>query len=674
MPPAHDALPPLAGLTPAHLDWPRAADGTASPHSREFEDVYFSRHDGRAETRHVFIEANRLPQRLREWHEARPFVVGETGFGTGLNMLCAWACFDEHAPPEARLHLISTELYPLAHEDLSRALSAWPDLAERAAILLAQWPQPVRGVHRLWLDTRVTLDLHFGDTTERLQRLDGRVDAWFLDGFAPARNPAMWQPALFEAMAARSRPGATLATFTCAGVVKRGLAAAGFRWRKVPGFGHKREMLAGELDHPPADQRRRHTPWFTPPAPLPRRHVAVIGSGIAGASVAACLARRGVRVTLIDREGPGAGASGNAQGVLYIKLAAETNDQSRCYLAGLLHSRRWLEAIDPGRTLWQPGGVLQLATHAREQRRQARFVDNHPLPEGVAHAVDAAGASRLAGLPLEHGGLAYPCGGWVRPDALCRHLAASPGVTSLCAEVRSLHATASGWRLTLSGDGDPDHLEADQVVIATASQAQCFAQTAEIPLQPVRGQVSTLKLPEGAPAPQRAVCAGGYVTPPLNGELTFGATFQPKQRDRGVTAADHQANLEELARTLPGYPEQLAAHGAGLEASALTGRAAIRAASPDKTPYAGPVPDAAGWREDYALLAKDATRVPDAPGRHHAGLWLSAAHGSRGLASAPLCAEVIASRICDEPMPLEAPLIDHLHPGRRLIRDLIQGK
>ncbi|WP_275286286.1 bifunctional tRNA (5-methylaminomethyl-2-thiouridine)(34)-methyltransferase MnmD/FAD-dependent 5-carboxymethylaminomethyl-2-thiouridine(34) oxidoreductase MnmC [Halomonas elongata] len=673
MPPANDPLPPLAGLTRAHLDWRSDDGGEDAPHSSDFDDVYFSRHDGRAETEHVFLEANRLPERFRAWSEDRPFVIGETGFGTGLNMLCAWACFDAHAPASARLHLISTELYPLDRRDLARALDAWPDLADRAAMLLAQWPEPVSGVHRLWLDARVTLDLHFGDTTERLRWLDGRVDAWFLDGFAPARNPDMWQPTLFAAMAARSRPGATFATFTCAGVVKRGLAAAGFSWRKVPGFGRKREMLAGEITAPPEDERRRATPWFTPPAPRPRRRIAVIGGGIAGASVAAALARRGVAVTLIDREGPCAGASGNRQGVLYVKLAAETNDQSRCYLAGLLHSRRWLDALDPDGTLWHPGGVLQLATGPREARRQERFLDNHPLPESVVRGISSAQASRLAGIPIESDGLEYPLAGWVRPDALCRRLAATPGVTLRCGEVHDIIATSEGWRLSMTGAEGENELDADQVVIATASLANRFAQTADLPLQPVRGQVSSLTLPEGAPAPTRVICAGGYVAPPQSDRLTFGATFRPNETDDRVSDADHRANLDELTRTLPDYAASLEASGASLDVTAFDGRASVRAASPDKTPYTGPVPDADAWRDAYAVLAKDATRVPDTVGRHHAGLWISAAHGSRGLASAPLCAEVIASRICDEPMPLEAPLVDHLHPGRRLIRDLIRG-
>ncbi|RTQ98560.1 bifunctional tRNA (5-methylaminomethyl-2-thiouridine)(34)-methyltransferase MnmD/FAD-dependent 5-carboxymethylaminomethyl-2-thiouridine(34) oxidoreductase MnmC [Halomonas nitroreducens] len=667
---ATDALPPLAGLTPARLDWRRDDSGETAPHSTAFDDVYFSRHDGRAETEQVFLAANRLPERFAAWRQARPFVVGETGFGTGLNMLCTWACFDAHAPARARLHLVSTEKYPLDRDDLARALAAWPDLAERAAVLCDQWPEAVAGVHRLWLDERVTLDLHLGDTVERLHLLDGRVDAWFLDGFAPAKNPEMWRPELFTAMAARSRANATFATFTCAGVVKRGLKAAGFAWRKVPGFGRKREMLAGEIAEPPADARRRSTPWYTPPAPRPARHVAVVGAGLAGTAAAAALARRGVEVTLIDREGPGAGASGNAQGALYVKLAAETNLQSRCYLAGLLHSQRWFAFLDPDRRLWSPCGVLQLATTEREARRQARFLAHHPLPASVVHGVSAAQTSALAGVTIDRSGLFYPRAGWVRPDALCRRLAAMPSVTFRRGEVQALVAGADGWRLMLDGDAG---LEVDQVVIATAGLANRFTQTAALPLQPVRGQVSRLALPDGAPTPHRVVCAGGYVMPPLGGELTFGATFAPNEAGDEVREADHAANLEELARTLPGYPATLAAAGVALAPETLAGRAAVRAASPDKTPYAGPVPDAGAWREDYAVLAKDATRVPALAGRHHGGLWISAAHGSRGLASAPLAAELIASMICDEPLPLEVPLADHLHPGRRLIRDLMRG-
>lgn len=665
------SLPPLTGLASAPLDWRDAESGTPEPVSLQFDDVYFSRHDGRAETEHVFIQGNDLPRRLAAWSGKRPFVIGESGFGTGLNMLCAWACFETYAPAQARLHLVSTERFPLTREDLGQALAAWPDLASRAEQLLRQWPQLVSGVHRLLLDERVTLDLHFGDAAERLALLEGRVDAWFLDGFAPAKNPEMWRPELFSALAAASRPGATFATFTCAGVVKRGLAEVGFTWRKAPGYGRKREMLVGEIASPPLDQRRQSTPWFTPsPSEVPR-HVAVIGAGIAGASMAAALARRGVAVTLIDRFDRAELGATNLQGALYIKLAAETNLQSRYYLAGLLHSRRWLAKLDPQQTLWQPSGVLQLATNEKEQARQARFLANHSLPESVVRSLDREAASAAAGVEVGASALDYPDAGWVKPIELCLRLAATPGVSFRQADVVALHSSAPGWSLELA---DGEHLLADQVVVAAAAEAAAFAQTAALPLQPVRGQVSQLKLPSGAPQLGRVVCASGYVPPAADGVLNFGATFHPGDTDPEEREADHAANLAELEQGLPAFFAQLLSAAAQLTPERLTGRMAIRAASPDKTPYAGPVPDAEAWRQEYASLNKDATRVPNVAGRYHPGLWISTAHGSRGLSSAPLCAELIASRICDEPLPLEWPLVDHLHPGRRIIRDLVRGK
>ncbi|GAA3900300.1 bifunctional tRNA (5-methylaminomethyl-2-thiouridine)(34)-methyltransferase MnmD/FAD-dependent 5-carboxymethylaminomethyl-2-thiouridine(34) oxidoreductase MnmC [Halomonas cibimaris] len=663
-------LPALEALPAPTLGWENGA-----PHSHAFDDVYFSRQDGRAETEHVFIHANRLPERFAAWREPRPFVIGETGFGTGLNMLCAWACFAHHAPPEARLHLVSTEKYPLNGESLARALSAWPDLAAEAESLCRQWPEAVSGVHRLQLGDRVILDLHFGDACERLALLDGRVDAWFLDGFAPAQNPEMWHPALFAAMAARSRPNATFATFTCAGVVKRGLAAAGFHWQKVPGFGRKREMLAGHIDAPPDDTRRQATPWFTPPAAGPAKSAIVIGAGIAGACVAEALARRGVAVTVVDKNAPAAGGSGNRQGALYVKLAADTNLQSRFYLAGLMYSRRFMENVDPGGTLWQPSGVLQLALGEKEAARQQRFAMHHPLPAALVGQRKQSDLRGEAGLDVAgEQGLLYPQAGWVRPAALCKRLLEHPTITLIQGEAERLERlenSENGWQVILA---DGRTLAADQLVIASAHRANRFAQTRELALQPVRGQISEIPLPAGVAGPERVVCAGGYAPPALNGVLTVGASFVPRDTDTALREADHAHNLTELEKMLPALYRRLKAAGAELDPAQMQGRAGVRAASPDKTPYAGPVPDAAAWAADYAALNKDATRTFDTPGRHHPGLWISAAHGSRGLSSAPLCAEVIASRLCDEPLPVEGPLADHLHPGRRLIRALIRGE
>lgn len=658
----------------AELDW-RVDDGDVeAPFSTAYDDVYFSRQDGREETRFVFIDNNDLPRRLAAWRARRPFTIGETGFGTGLNMLCAWACFDEHAPADARLHLVSTEKHPLTRESLERAWHSWPQLSSRAASLIDQWPPAVAGIHRLRLDARVTLDLHFGDAADCLSRLDGQIDAWFLDGFAPSKNPDMWRPELFEAMAAASRPEATFATFTCAGFVRRGLAAAGFRWRKVPGFGRKREMLRGERDESarPASEAisaRAATPWFQAPLARPAAHVAVIGAGIAGTSVAEALARRGSRVTLVDRAGIAAGASGNPQAALYVKLAVEPNLQSRFYLAALLYTQRWLARLDPQRRWWSDCGLLQLAGDARGVERQRRFLGLYDLPPTVVSASEAADATSLAGIDLDQAALLYPQAGWVDPVALCRHLAATPGVEIRQAELRSLRETESGWQLQLG----QSPLRVDQVVFATGHASRDWLDG--LPLQSVRGQVSTLALPQQAesgngPALERVLCAEGYVMPARDGTLTFGATFSPNDADTTLRESDHRRNLDELARTAPALARQFAE----VTPASCGGRASVRAASPDKTPYAGPMPDVARWRSDYAALGKDAKRRFDCPGSHYPGLWVTTAHGSRGMVSAPLCAELIASRLYDEPMPLERELVDHLHPGRRLIADLIRGR
>ncbi|SPJ33819.1 bifunctional tRNA (5-methylaminomethyl-2-thiouridine)(34)-methyltransferase MnmD/FAD-dependent 5-carboxymethylaminomethyl-2-thiouridine(34) oxidoreductase MnmC [Kushneria phyllosphaerae] len=670
MPSTHSPAP--FALQPAQLHW---RDDNA-PEAVDYGDVYFSREDGRRETEHVFLNGNHLAARWQDWPHARPFVIGETGFGSGLNVLCAAHAFLAQAPDSARLHVISTEQHPFTAEDLARALGHHEDFADLVSTLIAQWPPALRGVHRLTLHARVTLDLHFGDAAESLEQLEGRVDAWFLDGFAPSKNPAMWSEALFAALAGTSREGTTLATFTCAGVVKRGLRQAGFEIQKVPGFGRKREMLSGHMPtspplHARQQARRRLTPWVIDAAPRPAEqddHIAVIGAGIAGTSTAHALAQRGRRVTLIDPNPPGSGASGNRQGALYIRPAVEVNDQSRFYLAALQYTQRFLTRIDPQRLLWHPTGVLQLATSEREAERQQRCLGHWQWPESVVRGVSRDEAERLAGQPLAENvrhGLYYAGAGWVRPDRLCAQLAETDGITWHQAALEALTSTDAGHDLTLS---DGTHLRADHVVLACADGANTLPAASFLPLQAVRGQVSHYQLDEQGQAlsPHCVVCAGGYAPPAREGVQSLGASFSPNDRDLSLRDEDDAFNLGELDHTLPELARALR------NTPALPSRSGLRCASPDKSPYAGGLPQSEHWETAYACLGFDATRVPDTLGYYQSGLWVTLAHGSRGLVSAPLIAELLASRICEEPLPLPGPLVDHLNPGRRLIRAIIR--
>ncbi|HWT29086.1 MAG TPA: tRNA (5-methylaminomethyl-2-thiouridine)(34)-methyltransferase MnmD, partial [Methylophilaceae bacterium] len=397
------------------------------PYSAEFGDIYFSSDNGLEETRHVFLQHNRLAQRWQTL-TAVHFTIVETGFGTGLNFLCAWALWRKSAPKTARLHFVSVERYPLTHEDLRRALALWPELAELSTSLLEAYDTTAPGWHRLQFDAgRVCLTLVIGDALDMLPRLKAGVDAWFLDGFAPARNPEMWQDALFREMARLSRPGATFATFTSAGAVKRGLRAAGFEVLKTAGFGRKREMLCGSLsediqaslatpDHAATGMKRTTAPVpcalaLPDAAGKAAPHAIVIGAGSAGASSAHALARRGWQVTLLERhEAVAREASGNPQAMLYPRLAGQDIVLSRLAMHGYLNTLRLITSCGLSQAHYAQCGLLQTAFDA-DERVRCEAVAARRLPETLVHYVDAETASDIAGLPLQHSALYFPKGG-----------------------------------------------------------------------------------------------------------------------------------------------------------------------------------------------------------------------------------------------------------------------
>ena len=269
---------------------------------------------------------------------------------------------------------------------------------------------------------RVGLTLLLGDALECLPQLDARVDAWFLDGFAPAKNPDMWSPALFAELARLSAPQATLGTFTSAGFVRRGLIEAGFAMQRVPGYGQKREMLGGTYQ---AAGERRQALVRTPRAP--RR--APRGTGGRRRPGRLRQRRQPRRARLAgdpDRtpSRPRPGSLGQPQGVLYLKLSAHGTPLSRLVLSGFGHTRRLLERLRRGHD-WDACGVLQLAFDAKEAQRQAQLAA--AFPADLLHGLDREQAERLAGVALPAGGLFYPEAGWVHPPALCQALAATPG-------------------------------------------------------------------------------------------------------------------------------------------------------------------------------------------------------------------------------------------------------
>ena len=684
-----DEPTPIATPSPtstATIDW----DENGQPISSQFGDVYFSKNSGIDETRFVFLHHNHLPERWKNLSANVVFTIAETGFGTGLNFLATWQAWCQHAPTTATLHFISVEKFPLARDDLERALKLWPELSKMAAQLLAQYP-PVdaRGFHRLNFG-QVQLTLIYADAIAGFSQLlpiahagpevrkhtcgfsefakANRVDAWFLDGFAPAKNPDLWTDELFQLIARLSHAHTTFATFTAAGIVRRGLATVGFSVEKVPGYGSKREMLRGGFtgeDTPVHQSTSKYDPsWhLVETSTEPVREVAVIGAGMAGCHTAWALAQKGVRVTLIDQFEPGAGASGNPLGIVYAKLSHTAGTLADFNLLAYLYACRFYHAQGFFQSIGSACGVLQMPEQQAEHEAQLQQIAaTFARSPELAQWLNNEEASARAGVPLTSGALFLPQSGWLQPQQLCRALADHPNIHLISGvRVKQLTQTGSDWDLW---DAEKNRITtANAVVVACAFSAQEITQTNYLPLKKIRGQISLAEANAKSAALRTVLCGEGYIAPAINGQHCAGASFVLRSDETEMSWEEHKHNLANSAALSSSFTD--------LSVNDLNnGRASFRCTTPDYLPVVGPVAQADAMVETFAALRRDAKTNIDSPGAYHPGLFINVGHGSRGLAYTPLCAELLAGLIANHPLPLPRDLIQALHPARFLIRDL----
>lgn len=620
-------------IEPGRLDF----DVDGVPASPAYGDVFHSAAGGPEQARHVFLGGNGLPRR---WAGRRHYAIIETGFGLGLNFLATWAALRQDSGAPRRLDYFSVERHPLTTQDLQHAHQHWPALEPLARQLRATWPPLMSGFHRLHLDGgRVTLTLLLGDALEALSCLDGRFDAIYLDGFSPSHNPDMWSPGLFAELARLAVPGATLATWSVAGEVRRGLTEAGFEVDKRPGFGDKREMLAGRRSGPETGAAE--------PAAASRRAV-VIGAGLAGSTVAERLAARDWNVTVLERQRtPASGASGNPAGILLPLFNLIDGPRARLSRACLQYALRHLGALaGEGSPLrHQACGVLQLARDADHAARQQRIVEALALPPSVLGTIDADAAAQLCGQDVAGPGWWFPNAGWVSPPGYCAaNLARHAGRVDIRFGARASGIVGGSDDWTVLDERGMALACAPVVILASGYEAAHLAQANHLPLTPVRGQVSYLPAAPGRTL-RMPVCREGYVTPAIDGIHCFGASFATGIGDPQPTTADHAANLTRLERVLPGF-------AAGADATTLQGRVGWRTATPDRMPMVG------------ALSPADLADTPVQSASHWPGLHVFLGLGARGMVWAQLCAELLAARISGEPLPLERELVAALEVER----------
>ena len=669
------------------------------PVSSLFNDIYFSKQDGLTESRYVFLQQNQLTERFEALADKAIFTIGETGFGTGLNFLAAMVLWLQSAPKGARLHYISVEKHPLSQQDLIKALSLWPQLqceAEELSLNYPTWPLP--GCHRIQLaQGRIHLTLIIDDAAKGFEQLlqsthpafstpTCHVDAWFLDGFAPAKNPAMWSRSLFSRLQQLSRKGTTLATFTAARVVKEGLQQHGFAVDKVPGYGNKRDMLRAvlcetykspDLEDFPLNARNSDFPlvWHiskTEQEENANRSATIIGGGIAGATTAAALAHRGWHITLLERHPMLAlEGSGNRQGIVYGKLSHRSETLSNFNAIALQYALRYYRQFwrstknDFGREC----GVLQLSHNEKAQIAQQNLIEYLGNEQQLCRGLTQTQASQVSGIELPCGGLFFPDSGWIYPAAICAELTNHPNI--------EIHYNCSVNELDWDTDTNSWHLQlnnqrhchpATTVILCSANEVNNVAQISALPLKPVAGQVTHLSAGSTSTKLQTVLCGDGYMAPKHQNQHCIGATFRLNDMDCNVREQDHHHNLQELAAQIPSLAEELVA-------KAVTGgRAALRCTTPDYLPITGPAPNYDGYLKAFQLLRQNARANIPRTGPHWPNLYVNTGFGSRGLTYAPLCAEMLACQLSAEPSPLGTKVEIAMHPGRFWIRDLIRKK
>jgi len=622
-------------IEPATLEF--AEDGT--PWSSRFGDVYHTAKGALGQAAHVFLGGNKLPER---WQHRERFVILETGFGLGLNFLATWRAWRDDPARATRLHFISFEKHPFSAADLARAHAGFPELGELSAELCRQWPMATPGMHRLMLDSdRVALTLFFGDAVEGLGRIHARVDAFFLDGFSPALNPALWSERVCHQLASLAAPDARLATWSVSGQVRRHLSYAHFELEKTPGFAGKREMLTG-----------RYVGQAHGSGTTVERRALVLGAGLAGTSIANRLARLDWQVTVLDQgPAPGHGASGNHAGVLRPLPSLDDNRIARLTRAGSLAGLRHLDWLEhqSAPAHWGATGVLHLAADEAHAKRQQDVIQTHRAPPEYQQFVSAEAASDIAGWPLPVGGWWFPAGAWVNPPSVCRANLSHPNITGRFNTAISRIDRIDGvWQLF---DTDSECVgAAPTLIMANGVGIRAFKQEVPLPVRSARGQVS--HLPASADdAPRVVVCRQGYVTPAIDGIRCAGATFLVDDDGVELRPDEHAENMAKLEFMLPGYTRDLPDTGGA-------GRVGFRPVSPDRLPMVGAVPVLKDYATDTTLDAVE--RVP--------GLYVMSGFGARGLVWSAIAADQLASELNADPWPLEAELRDSMDPGRFVLR------
>ena len=644
------------------------------PYSEIFDDIYYSSDEGEDisgenEFNHVFFKNNGLPGR---WQGRDDFVIAELGFGSGLNCILTireWLKHCAESGEKKTLHYIAIEKHPLSPAAISVLIMRYPELKPFCDELLANYPPAINASHnRRLFDNRVVIHFKFMDVADALENDSLKVDAWFLDGFSPAKNPGMWSPELFMMVANNSRRSATCSTYTSAGFVKRNLQDAGFVVNKVKGYGKKRDMLVAELadNSKPGNSKPlkyKNKPWFEPPRinMSCNKEAAIVGGGIAGLTLAYALVQRGWSVTIIDKHGTKQNeATSNPAPIVYPRLSINNDVDTEFFTAAYCYALHVLKSLQAKsqRQFWFDEGLLQLMDGKRIKQIIDKFKFNSDFISITDGAVDQIITEQDEQTVVE-----YNSAGVVLPDVLCEVLKSECGdkLKFIEAEVREIEYDGKQW--LCSGDSRLIK-EAECLIIASGAQINDLSPVIKFPVEAIRGQVMVLNENRASHQIKKTLNADVHITPAIDGKHYLGASYTRDCKNLDVCEADNRKLLKSLDKLYPGV---------FTEADHFETWVGFRTVSKDRVPIVGAVADASFFKKEYADISHGHTVKSYKSASHLNGLYVSAAHGSRGFTSSFISAEIIASQITGEPLPVNKKVLDYLNPSRFIVNDLKRG-
>lgn len=598
-------------------------------YSDKFDDTYFSRSSPFDESSHVFIS---LMDEI--WDRQGSFIVGELGFGVGLNFINLAKKFSK---TDKKLHYVSIEKYPFSRLELKEIwanLSKFPNLSSK---LIKKYPKFRDGLVRIHFSKNIVLDIYFGDALKALSEFEFKADVWFMDGFAPSKNPDMWSLEICERLANLSKIGTLLSTYSVAGVVRENLTKSGFSVEKLKGFGSKKEMLKAKFE---SENLSLNDTCFARPSTINGKNALVIGAGIAGLATAFKFQRAGFSVKVAEkRDEVALNGSGNLVGALTPLITQKGVNLGKMHLRAFLMANKFYKKF--GKSFCKFSGSREFAFSKELENRYKNsiFSLNSSTPYPSIFIKNAAS---------------------VRPKHICDFLAKSLDI-SLNFELENLEKVENGYKVYFKNG---KIIETDIVVFCMGSQSEelfgvnsRFNFDDSVAISSVRGQVTHIKERVKTKFP---LSARGYICPAYKGVQVVGATYDRKLYFDEPRFMDDARNLESVSEFL-----------GDKKVTVIGSRVGYRSYSGDRFPIIGALVDTKWFKEHYKGLhwGKEPAVLP----KFKDGLFINTAHGARGLGTAILGAELILDYVLERPFCIEKTLKNELHPARFLIRKLRKG-